>query len=482
MRLMLKRPLTDLWLDLDVEAHEINYTKVLNGPGDITVRLPHKYQFAKGEDGGLLVSEYETLMIVETEYDGLVVALVDNIEVTEADIQVSGAGLSVIAKDIPWWLEEKKYADANPIDVFKDIWNHILSYDQAKVGLKITGDNACPGTIGIPPTALYVKADSDVKRIEVRLASNTAALKSREADLVEATKTLFKACGLYTVGQVKWQASAPSTTKNIVWIESDNMNQAKVYKKGSWVLKTGINVQIKDYISKKSDRDKAAALVKADKDALSKAKEVLNGLSEEKGETYDLSWWETTDLSQKISELTLAGPFEYVERAKWDGDDLDLSIEVGSPRIGTRREDLVFELGVNVTAIPNFKQVDPYTDVVVFGAGEGSTKVAAGLAFQHSRRVRRVDLWTDKDAKTEQLAYLAGRERMNIHARKLDYGFDTVVVSDHHWAKTSQYDVGDEIHVSGLTPYNMQFNRWVRIKEITVSSATTDIVLKVEVV
>ena len=101
MRLMLKRPLNDTWLDLDVQALDISYTEVLNGPGDITVKLPLSYHLKRAEDGGYVVSEYETLMIVENGYDGLVVALVDTVEVTATEMTVSGAGLSILAKGTP---------------------------------------------------------------------------------------------------------------------------------------------------------------------------------------------------------------------------------------------------------------------------------------------------------------------------------------------------------------------------------------------
>lgn len=482
MRLMFKRPLTDVWLDLDVDAASISYTEALNGPGDITAEIPISYNLKRGEDSAYVVSEYETLMIVENGYDGLIVALVDNIELGTDTMMVSGAGLSVLSKGTPWTADPKKYYETSAVEVFRDIWAHILSFENGNPGLKITGATTSPGVMGVSPSLAYQKAETDYLAAQKLVAGSDAALKRREAELKQRVADLFKAAGLYTVGEVKWQASAPSVKTNVVWIESDNANQAKVYKNGTWIVKTGINAQIQNYTWAKSYRDNAAKNAKDAKAELTAAKEALDDLSEKKGESYDLNWWQTLDLSQKISELVDAGPFEFVERAKWEGDDLDLAIEVGSPRIGTRRENLVFELGVNVTAIPQFKQIDPYTDVFVLGAGEGSATLASGMSVLGSQRVRRVDVKTDKDATTRTQVDRVAAHELRRHQRRIDFAFDTVIVSDHAWARSSQYNVGDEIRVTGQTPSNMYFDRWVRILEKTVSSETEDIVLKVEVI
>ena len=482
MRLMLKRPLNDTWLDLDVQALDISYTEVLNGPGDITVKLPLSYHLKRAEDGGYVVSEYETLMIVENGYDGLVVALVDTVEVTATEMTVSGAGLSILAKGTPWMGEAKAYTDADAVRIFRDIWSYILSHPGAQVGLKITGDTSSSGSVGIPPTQAYIKAKRRMEALEKRRTEDAADLARREADLLAATKTLFKAAGLHTVGQVKMQKSAPSQKTDVIWIETDKMNETKVYKKGAWQTVTGVNAQILDWIWKESYRTNAARGLKETKAEYTKAKEKLKDLSDEAGEPYPLNWWATHDLAQKISELTEMGPFEFVERARWSGEDLSLSLEVGAPRIGARREELAFELGINVTEVPTFKQRDPYTDVLMLGAGEGSSTLRTHQAITDSQRVRRVQVITDKDATTKDQVRQASRRAIAPHKQDLDFTIDTVIVKDHAWARPSQYDIGDEIRITGHTSSGFYFDRWVRILEKTATSSSEDIILKVEVV
>lgn len=482
MRAMFKRPLSDTWLDLEAEAYSIDVTRVLNGPADITVTLPISYLNMKGPDGHRVIGEYETLVIVEDDAEELSVALIDSIDVQKDTITVSGAGLSILAKGTPWMGEAKAYTNADAVRIFRDIWSYILSHPGTQVGLKITGDTSSSGSVGIPPTEAYIKAKRNMDALEKRRTEDAADLARREADLLAATKTLFRAAGLHTVGQVKMQKSAPSQKTDVIWIETDKMNETKVYKKGAWQTVTGVNAQILDWIWKESYRTNSARGLKETKTEYVKAKEKLKNLSDEAGEPYPLNWWATHDLSQKIGELTEMGPFEFVERACWSGEDLSLSLEVGAPRIGARREELAFELGINVTEVPTFKQRDPYTDVFMLGAGEGSSTLRIHQTITDSQRVRRVQVITDKDATTKDQVRQASRRAIAPHKQDLDYTFDTVIVKDHAWARPSQYDIGDEIRITGHTSSGFYFDRWVRIMEKTATSSSEDIILKVEVV
>lgn len=482
MRLLLKRPLSDLWLDLDVQASEITYTEVLNGPGDITVRLPLSFHNRIAEDGYPVVSEYETLMIVENHYDGLSVALVDSIELTEHDMVVSGAGLSVLAKNVPWLENVKTYAETDAVEIFRDIWGYILSHPNADVDLKITGGTESGVLVGTSPSQDYKDASETVDGLKADLSSLEKELKQAEEEVIEATSRLFRACGLYTVGQVKWQSNAPSEKVNVVWLEDDNGHTAKVYRNGYWTPVYNIRPQIEDYVAKRPVRDLLLVQIKNTKSELEEAKKVLNDLSEEKGEPYELNWWKTHDLNQKLSEMVDIGGFEFIERASWNGEDINLSLEIGAPRIGSRKDELVFELGVNVMEVPTFKQIDPYTDVLILGAGEGSATLNAQHCILNTPRVRRVRVVTDKDAVTQEQVRARSRSLIQSYRRENQLTFDTLIVKDHPWARPSEYDVGDEIRVTGTTFAGMYFDQWVRIMEKTVSANSEDITLKVEVV
>ena len=65
---------------------------------------------------------------------------------------------------------------------------------------------------------------------------------------------------------------------------------------------------------------------------------------------YRLNWWETHDLGAKLDELAKLGPFDYHEQSRWLIPDQTIEdrIELGTPRIGRRRDDLSFAVGTNI--------------------------------------------------------------------------------------------------------------------------------------
>ena len=484
MRVLLKRPLSDLWLDLEAPIQSVSKTSVLNGPGDISVTLPLSYLSRKAEDGKPVLLKYGTLIIVEEEGNGdsLDVALLDDVQVQGDTVTISGGGISMLSKGTPWLGKNKEYALADPVKIFHDVWNHIQSYDSANLGIKITGDTSSSGRLGVPPTPAYIKAEKALKTAELNVTKTNAELKRREANLVQKTTALFKAAGFHSVGQVKWQASAPSEKKNVIWIESDKLNETKVWKNNKWVVITNQNQKIQDWMWDESYRTLAAKNAKEAKTALTAAKEAFSKLSEEKGETYDFNWWKTHDLTQVTDELIEAGPFEYVERARWIGEDIELSIEVGSPRIGSRKEDLRFELGVNVVNQPDIDLRESYTEVFQMGAGEGSERLRTVRTLPQGVQVRRVKVQTDKDARTQQMTNRAADSALKTIRTSTGFVINTLQVINHPFAYRNQYQVGDEINVFGLLPDGSELDVWARIKEIT-SDGDNDIYdLKVEAI
>ena len=480
MRLMLKRPLTDLWLDLEAEATSITVTPALSAPGDITVTLPMDYLAKKGEDGQPILSKYETLMIVEHDDESLSVALVDDIQLQDEELTVSGGGLSMLTKGTPWLGEDKKYELADPLSIYRDIWNHIQSFDGGKVGLKLTGSTETTGTLGTPDSPAYAKAKADVDFIQSEVTRAETVLKTRESTLTNSVAGVFKAVGLHTVGQIKLQKSRPSETKNIVWVDSDDYNKAYIYSAGQWVLKSGAASAVSTYLEARKQRDNTKNYLAGQRSKLTAAKEVLSEVEDGKGEAYELNWYTTHDLSQVVDELIDAGPFEYVERAKWDGDNVELSLEIGAPRIGSRKPDLRFELGVNVLNQPTLDLRDPYTEVFQMGAGEGSETLRTIRTLPKSGRVRRVQVATDKDARTQQTTNRAADKALNKVRTTTGFLIDSLEVVDHPFAYRSQYGVGDEINVIGVLPDGSELDVWVRIREITFSGDDDIIDLKVE--
>lgn len=490
MRLILKRPLNDTYLDLEVPATSISVTRAINAPGEISFDVPLDYLRKKGEDGKPLLMEYGTLVIAEDDANRIIqVGIVDEVVMTDKAVQVSAGGYSMLTTGTPWLGANKTYLKADPIAIFKDIWNHVQSYAKSNLGIKVTGANDSPGYLGEPATVNYDKAKSTYDSATKKQANTQNQIKEQQATIDRLNKEVYTSAGMTFIGKVVKRKTAPTDNiTKVVWCntnESGGPSSEGVFyaynsKTKKWDRKNNSAQKYVDWLNAKNKMTALKNVLSVDKTATTKAKEALDGRSEEKAEPYLINWWSNQDLSQTISDLTDAGPFDYREAARWDGDKLALSLELGTPQIGTRREDLVFEVGVNVIDQPTMSLQDPYTDVLLLGAGEGSAQLRSSKAWDADGRVRRVKVVTDKDQKNQQRTNNRATKELSDVQRRTGFGIDSLTVIDHSFARRTQFDVGDEIRVTGPMSDGTDLDLWVRVKEITITDTETTLQMKVE--
>ena len=86
---------------------------------------------------------------------------------------------------------------------------------------------------------------------------------------------------------------------------------------------------------------------------------------------YSLDWWSSHDLGKNIDDLAVETPFDYLEHTVWAGESLAHRLELGYPTIGSRRTNLRFEVGVNVTILPTLvgDEESYASEVHAFGCG-----------------------------------------------------------------------------------------------------------------
>lgn len=188
-----------------------------------------------------------------------------------------------------------------------------------------------------------------------------------------------------------------------------------------------------------------------------------------------LNWWETNDLQAVIDELATNTPFQYMEHSYWEGEVIKHRLKLGYPTIGTRREHARFEIGLNVKAVPKVMLGDYASEVIVYGAGEGSSKVNGRVTAQ-TGRLRRVRIQTDKGLTSSTRATQAARPILDELIGKREIDSLTVMSTD--LAPVGTYGPGDEIYVSGDTGW-ADLDMWVRISELTINPDNTEITLKV---
>lgn len=191
---------------------------------------------------------------------------------------------------------------------------------------------------------------------------------------------------------------------------------------------------------------------------------------------FRLAWWATEDLGKVIDDLALATPFSYRERSFWSGEGIRHRLELGYPRLGARREELRFEIGVNVRVIPVVGSGEYGSEIFLCGAGEGRTKIRADRLTRNTGRLRRVHVATDKGLTSRGAATAAARPILDrLSGAPM---IDSLSIVDHPMAPLGSFQIGDEIRVQGDAGWG-EMDLWVRVSETTVDCETGNIEVKV---
>lgn len=487
MRVHLRRPLAGgVWLDRDVPATSVETTVVINGAGSIEITVPVDYPTRRGEDGRALISEWDAELIVEDDAGRIIQAgIVDEIRPGTDWTEVSAGGLSMYPTGMPWEAAPKAYTAAHAVDVLKDVFAHLQSKPNGNVGVSVAGSSKVVMGVGaLPP---WRDADAARARAQQAYDKAHAAVTGRTKETKSLWASVFHAAGMVYIGTVKKSKTAPTADRTkIIWVNTANKVgpsaegafMAWDRKAGAWVRKDASATAYEAWktanAAEKTARNKQAAT----KAALDAAKEALKKVESQAADPYTLTWWETQDLGQVLTDLVSAG-VEYMEETVWAGDDVAHRLVVRDPS-QVRRDSLRFEIGVNIQTLPEQGQALPYTDVLVLGAGEGTKKLRSSTSWGAGGRVRRVRVVTDPDARTSNL--VANRAAAELKRIKASMGapITSLVVTDHPYARWSQYGPGDLIRVVGELPDGTDVDQWVRVLEMTFPGSTDTVTLKVE--
>ncbi|MBO9704457.1 MAG: hypothetical protein J7474_02925, partial [Arthrobacter sp.] len=341
--------------------------------------------------------------------------------------------------------------------------------------------------LGTPESAARTSAKAGV-------AAATAALTAAKANAVAAAKAqetarvaVMTACGKTKAGLLIRQDSAPGgdrrSTKN-VWIDKNDANKGYVWSGKKWIAQnTSTAAVVASRVSAWLAAQTAVVNTKKESTARSKALSAAKKkLSEVKGgeaDPWTMTWWETLDLGQVLSELARDTPFEWRERASWSGDTLRLRLELGAPSIGARRTGEGaprFEVGVNVVAPPPLEEGAFASEVTVLGAGEGRAMVRQTVTGNPGR-LRRAVVVQRKDIRKAAAAGTAARAELAARtARRVP---DTLEIIDHPNAPYGSFQPGDRVYLTGDAGW-VVLDMWVRITEMTINCTSGAISLKVE--
>lgn len=187
-------------------------------------------------------------------------------------------------------------------------------------------------------------------------------------------------------------------------------------------------------------------------------------------EPYELLWWEGSDCGSEVDSLAGETPFDWVERCAWNADKTAVLhwIEIGYPRIGTRRSDLRFASGENVTgAVPAEEAEDLYaSQVVTYGAGEGRETIRGYAGRPLRKRLRRVAIVQDATIATAPRANAVAADDLERRQGLLDVT-DLEVDARHINAQLGTYQVGDDVLIDVEVGWLGRLLQWERILSIT---------------
>lgn len=192
------------------------------------------------------------------------------------------------------------------------------------------------------------------------------------------------------------------------------------------------------------------------------------------GGPYRLFWHEVRDCGEEINSMLQTGPMDYIETHAWNSakTDIEHRLQIGFPRIGTRRDDLRFAHGENIIIPPPYSTdgLEYAQNIYGFGQGTGGAMVRDTIATRNGR-LRRAATYFDKSADRARLHNAVQRE----HTRRSNVRtINEFQIIDHPNAPIGALTPGDDILVQADVPWLGQQAMWVRIVAIKQSTNTPD--------
>jgi hypothetical protein len=181
-------------------------------------------------------------------------------------------------------------------------------------------------------------------------------------------------------------------------------------------------------------------------------------------EPYVLLWTDSTNCGAEIDDLAKSAPLDWAEKHRWspDGESVVHEIQLAYPRLGRRRDDLVFVQGDNVTNVLTVESNgDDFANTVLgLGAGEGRAMLRRSTSLRDGR-LRRVATYSDK-AITDS-GRLDAHIAAELNARRAALRITSLDVIDHDNARLGAWQVGDDVLVRAEVPWLGEIEMWVRI-------------------
>lgn len=477
-RLMLFRPLTGALIHPGVEWVTGKDIRRRSTYGELTLTVPPEYHNKKAGDGAKLFLKRGTIAAIVRPSGAVRQAgLVQNPQLTADGMTVMCGGLSMlVSQSGPWEGHQGYYLHMDPITLFRRIIAQVQAYDNANLGIRVTGDTSTGSNVGDEGSVRYQEARRSYNRYKPELDKWEGRNLTRERIMGQRTEALFRAVGLKRVGNVNVTDNEPESpgyqANSTIWIRGET-GRAYVWRGDRWVSQSQADEAVARYLSYQGTVQRGKEELQRLQYLAEPAKELMDEYEQYEGrEEYSLYYWQNHNMGEVIDDLTELGPFEYREQTFLiEGDDgkprLDHTINVGTPCVGVRRENLRLELGVNVQDHPPVEHGDLYTGVALFGAGQGSEVLSEQRSWDPKHAVRNIRVETDKDAHTKALTRNAANDLLQQIQADAGMRFANLVIHHTKAAPEGSFDVGDELYLAGKLSDGTKVDRWIRVTEAT---------------
>jgi hypothetical protein len=189
---------------------------------------------------------------------------------------------------------------------------------------------------------------------------------------------------------------------------------------------------------------------------------------------FQLLWYNSTDIGNEIEQIRQEAVFDWRETHTWSDSATKAGVshrlDIGVPRLGSRRTDLRFTEGENIIqpATVTRDGTAYATRVVALGYGSGSATVRADVNAR-TGNLNRTYIYTDAALTTAARASAAGQKVLASMAN-ID-AVTQVVVMNHPHAPFGSFFCGDDILVTLCTGWR-NTSIWSRITSITQDPTT----------
>ena len=346
---------TETLLANDLPFSDVQITKTLSGPDELTAKLTPEHMCLKDDNGAPTLLPWSSAIYASAgtiiRFGGIITALKAN----GPDLTVTAAGFVSFLDGVPWTNTTRKYYGEDPAKVIRDIWLFAQTHPKGNIGLTLPG-------------------------------------------------------GLKTTAKV---GERRKETKNA---KGETVEQA------------------------------------VDEPVL-------------------LAQYATEDLSKVFDDMLEAGSIDYVEKHEAQDDgSITHRLDMASPRLGRRRTDVGFVVGVNVIEIPEVDlHVEDYlSEAVVWGAGEGEKMITAHARNDAAKRLRRVKVFQNKNTGRQATARSAAELYLRRYSQDSAADVESLLVIDHPVAPLFSYELGDEVWLSGDSWWGGKLGMWVRVLGITL--------------